>query len=89
MDKKMETALREWLKSIIPSIIDSLADDLTIEVLTEMGKGGGIKGPIFIDLKECGAPITAINFFPALSSSSTQQNNTTISPAVVIRCEIS
>ena len=62
----METALREWLKSIIPSIMESLADDLTIDVLTEMSKKEGIKGPIFIDLKECGAPITAINFFLAI-----------------------
>ena len=48
----METALREWLKSIIPSIMESLADDLTIDVLTEMSKKEGIKGPIFIAIVE-------------------------------------
>lgn len=63
MDGKIETALREWLRAIMPLITESLAEKFTTETLTEMSKDEGIQGPIFINLKEYGAPITAINFY--------------------------
>lgn len=47
----------------MPTITESLAGNLTMEMLTKMSKTEGVQGPFFINLKEYGAPITAINFY--------------------------
>lgn len=38
-------------------------EEHTDDVLREMGKEEGIHGPFIINLEECNAPVSAINFF--------------------------
>ncbi len=70
MDNNMVNAVSNWLDSIMPMVVDVLAGHLTEETLLEMGREGGIHGPITVNLKECQAPITAINFHVLINDES-------------------
>ena len=63
MEEKMITAVKNWLEAIMPSVVGMYVEKHTEDVLREMGKEEGIHGPFIINLEECNAPVTAINFF--------------------------
>ena len=63
MEEKMITAVKNWLEAIMPSVVGMYVEEHTEDVLREMGKEEGIHGPFIINLEECKAPVTAINFF--------------------------
>ncbi len=70
MNENMINAVKNWLDSVMPMVVDVLAEHLTEETLHEMCKEEGIHGPIMVNLKECQAPISAINFYVLINDDS-------------------
>ena len=58
----MINAVKNWLEAIMPSVVEMYVEEHTEDVLHEMGMEEGIHGPFIINLEECNAPVTAINF---------------------------
>ena len=63
MEEKMINTVKKWLEAIMPSVVGMYVEEHTEDVLHEMGKEEGIHGPLVINLEECNAPVTAINFY--------------------------
>ncbi len=63
MCKEMINALKKWLENVMPMVVGVLADTMRDDVLLNMSSQNGIQGPFQVDLKEYGAPVTAIRFY--------------------------
>ena len=63
MEEKMINAVKNWLDAIMLCVVEMYVEEHTVDVLREMGKEEGIHGPFIINLEECNAPVTAINFY--------------------------
>jgi hypothetical protein len=63
MEEKIINAVKNWLEAIMTSVVGMYVEEHTEEVFHEMGKEEGIHGPFIINLEECNAPVTAINFY--------------------------